>query len=142
MSNKITVQKIYEAFGAGNVPAILEHLADDVKWDYASASIEVPWLKRREGINGAIEFFKAVGTELEFDKFQPTQVIEGEGVVVSLLGVSFTVRSSGARVNEVDEIHVFRFNDEGKVVAFRHGVDSYEHFRAFTTSADASGAPA
>jgi len=28
-----TVQRIYEAFGAGDVPAILELLADDVEWE-------------------------------------------------------------------------------------------------------------
>ena len=28
-----TVQRIYEAFGAGDVPAMLELLADDVEWE-------------------------------------------------------------------------------------------------------------
>ena len=32
MSNIATVQGIYEAFGKGDVPAILAVLADDVAW--------------------------------------------------------------------------------------------------------------
>ena len=142
MSNKNTVESIYQAFGQGNVPAILEHLAENVEWDYASTSIEVPWLKRREGIGGAMEFFQAVGSLLEIDKFQVKEIVEGNRVVIALLDVSFTVRSTGAHVSEIDEIHVFRFNDEGKITAFRHGVDSYEHIRAFTASADTSGVAA
>ena len=34
MSNIETVKSIYEAFGRGDVPAILDKLADDVDWDY------------------------------------------------------------------------------------------------------------
>ena len=131
MSNKATVEGIYKAFGEGDLASILEHIADDVLWDYASTSIEVPWLKRRQGKSEAAEFFQAVGANVEFEKFEPKEILEGEGVVVSLLDVTFTVKSTGKKITELDEIHVFRFNPEGKIVAFRHGVDSYEHFRAY-----------
>ena len=142
MSNKSTVEDIYKAFGEGNIPAILEHLADDVIWDFASTSIEVPWLKRREGKAGAIEFFQAVGANLEFEKFEPKAILEGDGLVVGVIDVEATVRPTGKKISEVDETHVFRFNGDGKIVAFRHGVDSYEHFRAFEGSADASATTA
>ena len=33
VSNAATVQGIYEAFGKGDVPAILDVLADDVEWE-------------------------------------------------------------------------------------------------------------
>ena len=33
MSNLPTVQSIYEAFGKGNIPAILDVLSDDVGWE-------------------------------------------------------------------------------------------------------------
>lgn len=142
MSNKAAVERIYRAFGEGDVPSILEHIAEDVAWDYASTSIEVPWLKRREGKNGAVDFFQAVASNLEFERFEPKLILEGDGVVVSLLDVAFTVRSTGLRISEADEIHVFRFNSEGKIAGFRHGVDTYEHFRAFSGSADTSAVTA
>ena len=131
MSLSDKVAGIYKAFGEQNVPAILEHIADDVEWDYGSHSIEVPWLKRREGRAGAIEFFQNVGNLLSIERFEPKQLFEGNRVVVALLDISFTVIATGNRVDEKDEIHVFRFNDEGKIAGFRHGVDSYEHFVAF-----------
>jgi ketosteroid isomerase-like protein len=33
VSNLATVQSIYEAFGKGDIPAILEVLADDIEWE-------------------------------------------------------------------------------------------------------------
>ena len=33
MSALQTVQKIYEDFGSGNIPAILESLSNDVQWE-------------------------------------------------------------------------------------------------------------
>ena len=37
-----TVQQIYQAFGRGDVPAILDHLADDVDWECGPVSTDVP----------------------------------------------------------------------------------------------------
>ena len=48
MSNVKTVQKIYAAFGAGDIPSILAKLDDNVDWEYA-ASTDVPWLQHRSG---------------------------------------------------------------------------------------------
>jgi hypothetical protein len=33
LTGNATIAAIYEAFGRGDVPAILDHLADDVTWD-------------------------------------------------------------------------------------------------------------
>ena len=49
MSNVPTVQAIYEAFGAGDGPGFLSHLADDVEWeqwvDNRAVAAGVPWLQ-------------------------------------------------------------------------------------------------
>jgi ketosteroid isomerase-like protein len=42
MGNLEVVQEIYEAFGRGDVPAILDHLADDVGWDLDAPGYGVP----------------------------------------------------------------------------------------------------
>ncbi|HXK34834.1 MAG TPA: hypothetical protein VNM91_12570 [Dehalococcoidia bacterium] len=49
MSNIETARAIYAAFGAGDVPAILEHLADDVAREYGQGETDVPWLQPRQG---------------------------------------------------------------------------------------------
>jgi uncharacterized protein len=33
MSNIETVKGVYEAFGRGDIPAILEVIADDIEWE-------------------------------------------------------------------------------------------------------------
>jgi hypothetical protein len=54
MSNIETMQQIYEAFGRGDVPAILDHVADDVRWEQwpngnAAQAADVPYMRARNG---------------------------------------------------------------------------------------------
>lgn len=130
MSNIETVQAIYAAFGVGDVPAILEHLADDVAWEYGQGPTDVPWLQPRQGRAAARGFFEALGA-LEFHKFEPTKLLQGDDAVVALIDVEFTVSATGRRVSERDEIHVWHFGADGKVTRFRHGADTHAHDVAY-----------
>jgi ketosteroid isomerase-like protein len=130
VSNAQTVQDIYAAFGQGDIPAILARLADDVDWGYGRIANDVPWLQRRRGSAGAQAFFESLGA-LEFHNFAPKQIIEGDGIVVSLVDIDFTVKATGKRVTEEDEIHVWRFNADGKVARFKEGLDTLAHQLAY-----------
>ena len=124
MSNLNTVQDIYAAFGAGDVPSILASLADDVDWEYGPGSTDVPWLQHRSGHNAVAGFFNSLSA-VDIHKFAPKELLETDGVVVALIDVDFTVKATGKRVTEEDEIHVWRFNADGKVARYRHGVDTH-----------------
>ena len=127
MGNAATVQELYAAFGRGDVPSILAKLAEDVEWEYAaSPSTEVPWLQPRRGRAAVAGFFEAL-VALEFKKFQPTQMLESGNTVVALLDIEATVKATGKPLNETDEMHLWRFNDDGSVASFRHGSDTYAH---------------
>ena len=130
MKNVEKVHAVYEAFGRGDVPAILELLADDVEWEYGTAGSEVPWLKRRHGRADVADFFQSL-TELEFHKFVPTTFLEGTDVVVALVDLEATVKRTGQKISEQDEAHIWRFDARGRVSRFRHGVDTHRHFEAF-----------
>lgn len=130
MSNLRTIQEMYDAFGRGDIPAILSKFSDRIEWEYGAASTNVPWLQRRQGREGAAAFFASL-EEMQMLKLHPKQFFEGDGVVVVLLDVEFIVKSTGERVAEEDEIHVWRFDKEGKVERFRHGVDTYTHHLAY-----------
>jgi ketosteroid isomerase-like protein len=59
------VASIYDAFGRGDVPAILEHLADDVSWDadWADNFAQRTYLEHftpRRGHAGVVEFFGVI----------------------------------------------------------------------------------
>lgn len=46
-ANEATVKTIYEAFGTGDVPTILDKLTDDVDWAADTASTVAPWYGQR-----------------------------------------------------------------------------------------------
>jgi hypothetical protein len=133
MKNIETVKAIYESFGRGDVPAILATLGPDVDWDYANAVDDVPWLVRRRGPAAVGGFFEAL-RDLEFTSFQVKEVFaSADGkAVVALCDVAFVVKSTGKTVSETDELHLWRFGDDGKVARFRHGVDTTKHVAALT----------
>jgi ketosteroid isomerase-like protein len=125
------VQSIYAAFGRGDVPAILEHLHEDVEWEYQPVTTDVPWLLARRGRTDAAGFFVAVGTELEITHFAPKTFLEGPGVVAVLCDITATVRRTGQSFREVDEVHLWHFDAAGRVVRFRHCVDTEQQARAW-----------
>ena len=130
MTCKETVQQMYAAFGRGDVPAILERLAPDVEWEYDASPTEVPWLQPRTGRAGAAEFFASL-ENLEFHRFEPKAILEEGSTVVALIDVDVTIRKTGLRVQEIDEVHIWHFGDDGLVTRFRHRADTLKHLRAW-----------
>lgn len=129
MQNIEVVRQIYEAFGRGDIPAILDHLADDVEWEYGVNSTSVPWLQPRRGRQGASKFFEYLGT-LEIHKFVPKTMLQSDDVVVVLADFEATVKETGHRIAEEDEAHIWHF-DGGQVVRFRHRADTHQHLLAY-----------
>lgn len=124
------VREMYEAFGRGDIPAILAKLDENVEWEYGFAPNEVPWLQSRRGRNEVGKFFESLAA-LEFNNFVPTAILEGEKVVVALVNLTLTVKKTGKKIADEDEVHVWRFNDAGKVVRFRHCADTHQHVQAY-----------
>lgn len=132
-----TVQGIYAAFGRGDVPALLASLADDVEWEYGQPPTPVPWLRPLRGRDQVPRFFEALLGAVEMNRFEPTRLLADGDLVTALCQVEFTVRASGRRVVERDEVHLWHFDPAGKVSRFRHRADSWQH-----AMAGRGGAPA
>jgi ketosteroid isomerase-like protein len=124
------VREIYQAFGRGDIPAILAKLDENVEWEYGFAPNEVPWLAPRRGRTGVGKFFESLAA-VEFHNFITKAILEGENVVLALVDLSFTVKKTGKKFSEEDETHVWRFNDANKIVRFRHCTDTHQHVQAF-----------
>jgi ketosteroid isomerase-like protein len=131
MSNVEVVQEIYGAFFRGDIPAIMDKIADKVDWDYAyrRAANPIPWLQPRDDRNGVAGFFEGLAA-LEFHSFAPKAFLENPNLVVVLVELEATVRETGKRIVEQDEAHIWYFNDAGKVVRFRHCADTYQQVMA------------
>ncbi len=130
--NLSTVSAIYEAFGRGDVPAILEHLADDVDWERGASATGIPWLEPGRGKDHVAGFFAALAEHLEFKHFEVTGMAVGDDVVVAFVDLEVLVTSTGRGFAESPEAHCWWFGDDGRVVAFRHYVDTVRHQEAFT----------
>jgi uncharacterized protein len=130
MTNLESIQQLYAAFGRGDVPAILEKLHPDVEWEAGlTTDPGVAYLRPGRGRAHAAAFFQALAA-LEIKGFQVTRVL-GEGdVVVALCDVDFVVRATGKPIREQNEMHLWKFDAQGRIVAFRHGVDTHAHVLA------------
>lgn len=131
MAHVETVQQIYQAFGRGDVPGILEHLADDVDWEYGVPSTDVPWLQPRKGRGQVPAFFQALA-DFDIQTFAPKTFLESGHVVVVLIDLAGVVRSTGRPIVEEDEVHIWHFDAAGRVSRFRHRCDTYLQWAAQT----------
>ncbi len=130
MSNADTVHEIYAAFARGDIPTILAPVADDVEWEYDNGPTEVSWLQTRRGRDGVAEFFAGLSA-MQIHSFVPKAVLQGDQLVVGVIDIDFTVVATAKRVQEFDEVHVWRFNDAGQVHRFRHRADTLKQTLAF-----------
>jgi ketosteroid isomerase-like protein len=129
LSNRARVESIYAAFGRGDIPAIMEYVGEDVRWDEHYGDIPVPWLKARRGRAGAMEFFASLAA-LEFKRFEVEAILAEGPLVVGLINLECVVKATGKTFVERREAHIWQFDANGKLVDFQHGADSYAHFRA------------
>jgi ketosteroid isomerase-like protein len=138
MSNQETVKDIYAAFGRGDIPAILDRLAPDVRWDHlpdggGAQRHGVPWLAERTGPDEVAGFFDALGA-LEFHEFAPTAILGDGDTVVALIDEDATVRATGERIRDATA-HVWTFGPDGRVAEFRHIADTVKHVEAYAARA-------
>jgi ketosteroid isomerase-like protein len=122
-----TVTAIYEAFGRGDLPAILDHLTEDVTWNHQrpghagqAAGLEIE--RARTGKAEVAGFFEAVA-ELEMAEFSVASMLENADQVAAFVDVDYTVRATGRRVVDT-EVHLFTFAPDGRVSALRGFVDT------------------
>lgn len=125
-NNVATVKRIYEAFGKGDIPTIIDCVADDVQWeqwdDNSAQKAGVPWMQAQKGKQGVIDFFNIAG-ELEVKDFQVLSIMANETQVAAEFVFEARVPSTGNRYRD-EEIHLWTFNEEGKVIGLRHYADT------------------
>jgi ketosteroid isomerase-like protein len=76
------VQRFFDTFGRGDIPALLELLTDDIDWK-VQGSPEVPWTGQRRGRAQVEQFFSALATSAEVQDFQiHSRLIQDQHAVV------------------------------------------------------------
>jgi ketosteroid isomerase-like protein len=117
-----TIKTVYEAFGRGDVDAIIAAVSPQVDWGSDTASNAAPWYGKRRGIDGVASFFTDFGGAMEVEEFTPlTFAANGEDV---LTVVRFRARSRATgKVAEMQLHHWFHFSD-GKIDYYRGTEDT------------------
>src|ERR1700722_17014807 len=93
-----TIQGVYEAFGRGDVQAVLDAVTDGVDWAAEASSTAVPWYGVRLGKDGVASFFEAFGSTMEIQKFNPTAFPANDNEVHTVVHC----RATSATGKEID----------------------------------------
>ena len=112
-----TIQSTYEAFGRGDIGAILDNCTDDVDWASDTNSTAAPWYGVRTGRDGVTSFFEAFGSTMEVDEFTPLTIAAHEDTVLTVVRFLARARSTGRAV-DMNLHHYFRFRG-GKIYYYR-----------------------
>jgi ketosteroid isomerase-like protein len=129
MTQTETIQEIYQAFGRGDVPAIIERLADDVDWEHDAPDHDIPWLKPGRGKPHVLAFFAVIASQLSITRFELKGLLTGADQVVAMIGIDAKVISTGKTFTDL-EAHLWTFAPNGKVARFRHLTDTHQHWLA------------
>jgi ketosteroid isomerase-like protein len=127
-TNLEIIQDAYEAFGRGDIDAVLSVEDPNTELELAGPQ-EIPWAGTFRGHDGAKAYFAAIAEEAEFDAFEPqTFLADGDRVVV--LGVEKVRSKRTGRSYENHWVHAFTLTG-GKIIRFREYADTASVAAAF-----------
>ena len=117
-----TIAQVYDAFGRGDVAAILDAVTDDVDWAAETTSTAAPWYGVRHGKDAVAAFFAAFGSAMEVEEFTPVSFAANDTDVLTVVRFRARSRSTG-KTAAMDLHHYFRFRD-GKIAYYRGTEDT------------------
>jgi ketosteroid isomerase-like protein len=123
MDQKIeTIQAVYEAFGRGDVAAIVDRVTDDVDWASAPGSTIAPWHGVHAGKAELPSFFSQLGSAVQVTEFTPLAFSSSETDVMAVIRFGMTVAATG-KSGTMDLHHWWRFRDD-KICLYRGTEDT------------------
>jgi ketosteroid isomerase-like protein len=128
-ANVDLVKSMYDAFTRGDIASILDASTENIIWESVGSQHDFPTLGRRDGRNGAQEFFASVAEHLSFSEFAPREYCPSGDRVFVLGRYAMTVKKTG-RAFASDWCHVFTI-DGGKVAEFREFTDTAQAAAAY-----------
>jgi hypothetical protein len=124
------VQRLYEAYGRGDLDTVVVELADDVDWAAEASGNSVPWWGPFHGKAEVPRFFKEIGSNVKVTEFTPVSFMSNDTDVIVTVHWAYTVNATGKRAAMYMQ-HWWRFAD-GKIVFFRGSEDTDQSARAFS----------
>jgi ketosteroid isomerase-like protein len=136
-TNTEVVQAVLEAFGRGDIPALLGMCTENVDVVFFGNAAIIPWAGQWKGKNGVAEYFRAIGQALDVLKWAP-QHNTASGNRVAAFGImDVRVKATGETI--VDSHWALDFTVEnGKVIGWQSYLDTAGIEKAFTATSKAS----
>jgi len=122
--NKAAVAAAYEAFGRGDVQAVIDMNADDAIWTINTGAGS-PLAGDHKGKDAIAALFGTIGESIEISKFDAAPVAAEGDVVVARGHQGYTVKATGKTVDD-PILHFYTFDAAGKCSRFEEfeiGVD-------------------
>jgi ketosteroid isomerase-like protein len=117
-----TIQRVYAAFGQGDVGAIVDLVTDDVDWASEAESNVAPWHGVHKGKGEVPKFFEALAASLEVTEFTPLAFASSDTDVMTVVRFGMKVPATG-KSGAMDLHHWFQFRD-GKICRYRGTEDT------------------
>ena len=121
-ANIKTIMAVYEAFGRGDVAAILDAVTSDVDWAAEADPAVAPWHGVRHGQQAVAAFFAEFGSTMEVEEFTPVSIAANDTDVLSVVQFRARSRVTG-KTAAMNLRHFFKFRD-GKIAYYRGTEDT------------------
>ena len=121
-ANIKTIMGVYEAFGRGDVAAILDTVTSDVDWAAEADPAVAPWHGVRHGQGAVAAFFADFGATMEVEEFTPVSIAANDTDALSVVRFRARSRNTG-KTAEMNLHHYFKFRD-GKIAYYRGTEDT------------------
>jgi ketosteroid isomerase-like protein len=129
VKNSANVATIYEAFGRGDVPFIIEQLDKNVLWEVMGAKPNAI-AGTYSGASNVPSFFSALANNYQLENFQVEYILDADDDTVIAKGYH---EGSGRVSGKPLKTHwamEWKFNDDGKVIEYRNMYDTQAYANA------------
>jgi ketosteroid isomerase-like protein len=114
------VRGVYEAFGRGDVPAVLGAMADDIEWHEAEG---MPYGGVYHGGEAVAQnVFGPITQDIPDFAVKPEEFIASGDAVAAVVRYTGTGKATGKQLN-LPVVHVFNVRN-GKIAQFRQFIDT------------------
>ena len=114
------VRGVYEAFGRGDVPAVLGAMADDIEWHEAEGMPYGGVYHGGEAV--AKNVFGPITADISDFAVTPEEFIASGNAVAAVVRYTGTGQATGKQL-DLPAVHVFNVRD-GKIAQFRQFIDT------------------
>tara|TARA_R110002096_G_scaffold174961_2_gene350728 strand:+ start:1717 stop:2121 length:405 start_codon:yes stop_codon:yes gene_type:complete len=128
--NIAQTQKLFEAFGAGDVPRILDFVNDDIRIEFYGPEDIIPYAGIYNGRDEARSFFETVLASVDIHVFEPQEFLADKDKVIVTGHLHLTAKATGGTIKS-DFVHVITMTG-GKWSRFRDFMNTAVAVEAFS----------